>query len=231
MNLGGGVHLVHTKVGQALIVAGPPLTIIDTGRPGSIPRIARALRRLGKRVEDIEQIVITHAHHDHIGSAAALRERSGARVMIHHGDAAVARGDRDFYALGKSGAAAAITSPWRERLQAWARFPHVQIDAILDDASVVEPGLEVVATPGHSPGHISVLLPEIELLHVGDALWNVIRTGVAPQMFNLDTAAAMRSVQRLATLDGYRRATFGHGPPIWRGARRRIARIARRYKT
>lgn len=230
MNLGGGVHLVHTKVGQSLLVLGPPLTIIDTGRPGSLPRISRALKRSGRKIEDVEQIVITHAHHDHIGSAAELRERSGARVLIHHADAAVARGDADFYRLGTSGTVAAITGPWRERLQAWARFPHVEIDGVLDGGSVVEPGLRVVATPGHSPGHISVLVTHLELLHVGDALWNVMRTGVAPQMFNLDTAAAMRSVIRLAELDGYRRATFGHGPPMLRGARRRIARVARRYR-
>lgn len=220
---------MHTKVGQSLIVLGPPLTLIDTGRPGSIDRIARALGPVNKKVEDIEQIVITHAHHDHIGSAAELRERSGAKVMIHHADAAVARGDAGFYRLGTSGTVAKITSPWRERLQTWARFPDVEIDALLDDGDEIDPGLRIVGTPGHSPGHISVLLAGVRLLHVGDALWNVLRTGVAPMMFNLDTAAAMRSVQRLAALDGYRRATFGHGPPMLRGARRRIARVARRY--
>lgn len=230
MNLGGGVHLVHTKVGQSLIVLGPPLTLIDTGRPGSVPRIARALRRVSRSVEDIEQIVITHAHHDHIGSAAELRGMTGARVMVHHADAAVARGEAPFYRLGTSGAVAALTAPWRERLQAWARFPHVEVDALLDDGDVIEPGIHIVATPGHSPGHVSVLVPDLELLHVGDALWNVIRTGVAPQMFNRDTAAAMRSVKRLAELDGYRRATFGHGPPILRSARRKIARVAHRYR-
>lgn len=229
MNLGGGVRLVHTKVGQSLIVLGPPLTLIDTGRPGSVNRIARALGRMGRKVEDIEQIVITHAHHDHIGSAAELRRLSGAKVMIHHADAAVARGDADFYRLGTAGTVATITSPWRERLQAWARFPHVEIDTLLDDGYEIDPGLRIIGTPGHSPGHVSVLLSEIQLLHAGDALWNVIRTGVAPKMFNLDTGVAMMSVKRLAALEGYRRATFGHGPPMLRGARKGIAKVARRY--
>jgi Metallo-beta-lactamase superfamily len=67
---------------------GDSATLIDTGAPGSGARITEA-------VSGIDRIVLTHGHVDHIGSAAELREATGARVMAGAGDASIVRGEAD----------------------------------------------------------------------------------------------------------------------------------------
>lgn len=61
--------------------------LVDTGVPGSEGKIARSLARHGLSFRDIKLIVLTHAHADHAGNAARLRDLSGAPILAHEGDA------------------------------------------------------------------------------------------------------------------------------------------------
>lgn len=229
MKLAPGVHLVHTRVGQSLLVEGPPLTLVDTGAKGSMKRIERALRRIGRGFEDLELIVITHAHADHLGEAAKLKSRSGARVLVHRRDLEVAQGTRPGYALGTRGITGTLARPFRAKLENWNRFDPVGVDGAIDDGDVVGPGLEVFATPGHTPGHCSIHFPDASLLHVGDAVFNLIGPRPPPMVSNQDEAGVYESIVRLPYLS-FHRLSFGHGPPIFRGARRRLERLARKYQ-
>lgn len=73
-----------------LVIGEDGVVIVDTGLPGSAPRFEQALARHGKRFADVRLIVVTHAHVDHAGAAARLRELTGAPVLAH-------RADRPFY--------------------------------------------------------------------------------------------------------------------------------------
>lgn len=91
-------------------------------------------------------------------------------------------------------------------------------------------GLTVVATPGHTPGHISLLDEEHGLLLVGDALVNDVEIGgtsgqgieLSPPQFTADADAAAASGRRLAGLS-FDVALFGHGEPIVGGAGQQVA--------
>jgi glyoxylase-like metal-dependent hydrolase (beta-lactamase superfamily II) len=71
-------HLIRSDQGCILV---------DAGLPRSEKKIQRALRSVGLSFKDIKAIVITHAHVDHAGSAASIRELSGAPIVAHEGDA------------------------------------------------------------------------------------------------------------------------------------------------
>jgi glyoxylase-like metal-dependent hydrolase (beta-lactamase superfamily II) len=88
-------------------------------------------------------------------------------------------------------------------------------------------GLQILATPGHTPGHISVLDPVGSLLVVGDAMANINHhlTGSNPQ-YTADMAQATQSVKKLATLT-FAKAVFGHGDPIDQDASAAVATLAR----
>jgi len=89
-------------------------------------------------------------------------------------------------------------------------------------------GLRVIATPGHTPGHICVFDPAGSMLILGDAVNNINNklTGPNPQ-YTSDMAQAYQSVKKLAKLT-FQRAVFGHGEPIDMGASRAIAKLADR---
>src|SRR3990172_10495012 len=94
-----GIEGVHTMeglgVGRAyLYQEADRLTLIDTGLPGSAERVFGAIERIGRRPEELRQIVITHHHPDHTGALAGVVERTGAQVPVHALDAPVVRGER-----------------------------------------------------------------------------------------------------------------------------------------
>jgi glyoxylase-like metal-dependent hydrolase (beta-lactamase superfamily II) len=87
-------------------------------------------------------------------------------------------------------------------------------------------GLRVIATPGHTPGHVCVFDPAGSLLILGDAMTNIGNKlgGPSPQ-YTADMAQGHQSVKKLAQLK-FQRAVFGHGEPIENGASQAIAKLA-----
>lgn len=98
------------------------------------------------------------------------------------------------------------------------------IEAVGDEAEVF--GLEIVATPGHTPGHIAVYDPVGALMVLGDAMVNVggNLTGPNPQ-YTSDMARARQSVAKLSKFE-FDQAFFGHGEPITQGASAAVAKVA-----
>jgi len=98
------------------------------------------------------------------------------------------------------------------------------IKAVNDNDEVF--GMRVIATPGHTAGHVCVYDPAGSLLILGDAMTNVGSNlgGPSPQ-YTADMAQAHQSVKKLAKLK-FERALFGHGEPIDKGASQAISKLA-----
>lgn len=136
----GPVHYVGTsELAAYLIVTPQGHVLIDGGLPESAPLIERSIRQLGFKVEDVEVLLTTQAHFDHVGSLAALQKASGGKVMVMEGDAALVQaGGKGDYLFG-------------DRLP----FPAVKVDRVLKDGDTVTLGgitLKAALTPGHTKG-------------------------------------------------------------------------------
>lgn len=143
----GPVHYVGTNELAAFLIATPAgHVLIDGGLPESAPLIEASIRQLGFDPAAIEVLLITQAHFDHVGSLAALKKASGARLEVMDGDVPVIEsGGRTDYLFGEGGAQAGLGY----------RFEPVKVDRTLRNGDTVTIGgvtLTARKTPGHTPG-------------------------------------------------------------------------------
>jgi glyoxylase-like metal-dependent hydrolase (beta-lactamase superfamily II) len=184
--------------------------VVDTGPLGSEGAILAALAQLDDSAS-LRQVVLTHSHKDHAGSARALAEATGATVLAGARDAPVIAGISDE-------PAPVITTeerPFYDRIAPLIPSSHpVRVDRVLregDDLGWDRP-TEVIEVPGHTPGSIAIHLPDERVLLTGD---NVASLGGRAILgpFNVVRQDAIASFRRLAEMD-VDIACFGHGDPI-----------------
>ena len=180
------------------------LTLIDANIRGTAGRILAAAERLGA---PIVRIVITHAHPDHIGSLDALAQRlPGVTVLISARDARLLAGD-------------ASRDPHEP--EGRLRAMKVQTAATGHLAAGKRVGsLEVVPSPGHTPGHVALLDTRDGTLYCGDAYSTYLRVATSaeggrsrtplPSMATWHKPTALASARALRALDPARLAP-GHG--------------------
>jgi len=218
-----GVHIIALGFVNAIVLAddaGP--VIVDTGMPDSTEKILSGLQELGYSAEDVQKIIVTHKHIDHTGSLAALKNATGAPAVMHAVDAALVR-------MGES-IRPVKTAPsiFSKFMAVMMRMTPTDLDPVAIEEEVIEGdtlqlagGIEVLHTPGHSAGHISLYLPrDGGILIAGDAAIHVM--GLRhPPVFE-DMNVGMASLQRLSSLP-FDTAVFMHGKPLHGGAAQRFS--------
>lgn len=203
------------------------LTLVDAGFPGHYRTFRAGLAACGWRPADVEAIILTHAHADHMGFIERLRRETGAPVFVHAEDARAAQRP--------------LQLPWATLLgNAWHPYvagmlahatlngifampPIARVRTIRDGERLDVPGRPtVIHAPGHTPGQIALRLERAPIVLAGDVLItrSLLRgTHGRPQLasrgLNDDTRQAAGSLDRLR---GFGEVTLltGHGQ-AWRG--------------
>ena len=206
------VYQLNIGASNVIVVNEEELTVIDTGLPGSSPRIIEFLRSLGRSPEEINLIIVTHNHFDHVGGLVELRRLTRAKVAAHKADVDGTEG-----CLPYPGMVRRLLSvrPFSNLRPVFLLEPDL-VDIQLAGGEVLEPlgGLEVIHTPGHTPGSISLFSAQKRLLIVGDALNKRRQTlRLPPKMVSANQAQAMNSIRRMAQLD-FDILCLGHGRPL-----------------
>ena len=202
------------------------VTLVDAGLTRAPARIVAALAGIGKRPSDVTRILLTHAHADHAGGARELLDRTGrSGVDVHEQDAGFVREGRAPSQLSTMGRLIS-RSPM-------GTFAAVPVETELHDGDVLEVagGLRVVHTPGHTPGHISLLHEDTGVLITGDALMNMAsRMRYSFAMVCTSAHQNEQSAHVLGELE-YSVAAFTHGPEIRENARERVREFLRMAPT
>lgn len=209
-------------VGWYLIVEDDGVTIVDCGFPGYHVQLGSALAELGRSLDSVTAIVLTHYHPDHVGAAERIRTDSTATVYV---PAADAEGVRTGKVPLPGGLASSLWRPRMIRYMAHAGRNHAsKVNPVADfrtyeDGEVLREasGLRVVHTPGHTTGHSSLVAEHAGVLFAGDALatFSFVSGSTGPQLmsFNEDAGKARESLSRLEPLQADIIA-FGHGRPL-----------------
>jgi glyoxylase-like metal-dependent hydrolase (beta-lactamase superfamily II) len=213
MEVAAGVHQIDgVRGGHCFLVLGDQLTLVDTGMRGSAGRVVDYIRKLNRRPRNLSLIILTHCHLDHVGSAKEIRQVLNPQVAAGEADIQYITGE-EVVPRRQSGPVAQVAVGLIDRI-----FPYVpvQVDIPLHDDEELSAGggMQVIHTPGHTPGSICLYMPAQKVLFAGDALVNSGgKLRVAPARFAMDPEEAEQSIKRLPGLD-VETILFGHGPAL-----------------
>jgi glyoxylase-like metal-dependent hydrolase (beta-lactamase superfamily II) len=226
-----GIHRVednHTNF--YLVEHDGGLTIVDAGIPTSWGSLHRALGELGRTTDDLDAVILTHAHFDHIGMAERVRSELGLDVWVHERDVHLTKHPRDYdrertplyYVLTKPRALPIVAGFVATR----GMWP-TPVEDVRPFTEATGPQVALaprtVFTPGHTYGHVAFHFPDRDAVIAGDAvvMLNPYTGSRGPQI--VARAATADTRQNLASLDalaetGARTVLTGHGDPWTDGA-------------
>lgn len=220
MKLGQSLHRVGNAIVAAYLVDTPDgVLLIDAGLSGQWRDLLAELSGMGRAVNDIKGVVLTHGDTDHIGFAERLRREYDVPVYVHEADAARARGEvKSSPSWGGMKLGAVARFMVYAMRKGGMRTTYLTEVVPVQDGQVLDlPGQpRIIGLPGHSAGSIAIHVPAADAVFVGDALTtrNVLTgaSGPRPAPFTDDPHQALESLKRLDDLQ----ATWvlpGHGTP------------------
>jgi len=213
------VDIISIPLGfcQCYVLKGEGIVVLDSGVSKKGAVFTRILKEKGIRFEDVNLVILTHGHYDHIGSASEIKSLTGASLAMHKAEAhwlenSLTPLPPGITVWGK------IFIRLNSLFMPFIKIPPSEVDLILDDEglSLADCGIpgQVVYTPGHSSGSVSVLLDSGEAF-VGDLAMNKFPLCVSPSLpiFAEDPSAVISSWKKLIKL-GASKVYPAHGKPF-----------------
>lgn len=215
--MGVNIHPIKLGFDHCYIIRGERTIMIDGGAPNQLKQFEKGLARLSIKPEEIELIIMTHGHWDHIASAKEIKMITGAKIVMH-------KSEKEWLEKGLKPMPPGISN-WGHIMERLITMflPLVRIPATTVDITIGDEGLpldgyrvpgRIIHTPGHSRGSVSVLL-ETGIAFVGDMAMNglPLRLGPGLPIFAEDLERLKQS-WRLLLDQGVKTIYPAHGEPF-----------------
>jgi len=186
------------------------MVLVDCGMPGSLPGIKESAMAQNVNIDNLTKVVITHQDIDHTGSLMELKRAfPSILILAETKEIPYINGEKERIKAKKSREMYdSLPESQQEMVQAMQRlystYEPVEMDGVICDHDIFPwcGDVEIISTPGHTPGHISLYLHEFKTLISGDALF--LQDGdlvISLPMFTYDMEQAKQSVKKLLDYD------------------------------
>jgi glyoxylase-like metal-dependent hydrolase (beta-lactamase superfamily II) len=211
-------------VNAYLVESEGAVTIVDAGAPAYYGDLPAELAAMGRTLDDVRALVLTHGHSDHIGFAERIRRERHTPVLVHEADAALARGEvpNPSKGLGPVRIGPIVSFLVWSATHGLLRLKNLtEVTTFGDGATLDVPGApKVILVPGHTPGSVAIHFEAHDMVCIGDAIATyAVTTGrEGPQIapFTANPGEALVSLARLDGIDP-RLVLPGHGQAWDRG--------------
>lgn len=206
------------EIHPSLIILDEELTLVDTGYPGFMSKIEQEINGLGYDIKNLQNIIITHYDDDHIGALKAFKDKYPHVQIISSFleskyISGMEKSERLIQAESLLKDMSEKDKPFGEAfVQTLEALEHVDVDIkVTDGAMILNNEVEVVQTPGHTAGHISLYIQSINSAITGDA---AVKEGeelvVANPKYSMNLEEAEHSLKKIKDLNADKYYCF-HG--------------------
>jgi glyoxylase-like metal-dependent hydrolase (beta-lactamase superfamily II) len=215
-----GIHLLSLRGVNAYLIDHGQLTLIDTGYADNEGKIIDYIHKIGKTIDDLENIIVTHLHTDHSGSLAGLKELSNAKIYAHIHDVPLIEQGVSFRESLEISPGLFNHLIFRLFIKNAPRnIKPVQVDYRIEESEerlAIGKGFRIITVPGHARGQIALLYEDQKgVLFAADTCGNMGGLRLAP--FYEDYRQGQQDIQTLSRLQ-FESILFGHGTPILKNA-------------
>lgn len=174
------------KSNSYLIKGKDGFILVDAGMPGKSKNVLKTLNKYNANFNDIELIIVTHVHNDHVGSLHDIKKKSNALVLVHEKEKNYLKRGYNKFPNGTMVFSKIISSLANNVFFSKDQFESVEADVIIDDDfDLSDYGVDgrIFHTPGHTEGSITIMV-ENKLCITGDTLFNMFPNSVYPPFAN-----------------------------------------------
>lgn len=230
---------ISSGIVSYLVEEGPKdLTLIDTCFVKDLPKLEKYLRNIGHSIDEINRIVLTHLHIDHTQAVNEIKRISGRHVKIysHWIEAEYLASNPKYLGPPSHETIMQIFQKYgisiNDLIKRFGGFEQEQIivDQVLKDGDMIGKKLQVIHTPGHTPGHISLYSEKERIIFGADSLFKSVMDidglTVTPSDVSIDPATSAISAYRLSQIKCDKLLLAHQDSPVLEGAQGVIEQAA-----
>ncbi len=220
-----GVFQITHRGANVLLFVEDTLTLVDTGLKDGASHVINFIRHIGRLPEEISLIVLTHNHIDHMGGLAEIKKYTNAQVAVHKNDIGIRE-----HPPAAGGRYQEPLAQIKSKFQSVFSVLPEDVDIILEGGEILDffGGLDVIHTPGHTPGSISLYSNKHKMLISGDLIRKRHKKLLLPpKMVCSDIVENLSSIKKLTHYE-IDILCFGHGLPLHKEVNERITDLINR---
>ena len=214
-----GVFQITHRGANVLVIAEDTITLIDTGLKDGASHVLEFIHHIDRSPEEISLIILTHNHIDHMGGLAEIKKYTTAKVAVHKYDIGIRE-----HPPAAGGRYREPLAQIKSKLQSVFSILPEEVDIVLEGGETLDclGGLDVIHTPGHTPGSISLYSQKHKMLLSGDLIRKRRKKLLLPpKVVCSDIVEDLESIKKISHYN-IEILCFGHGLPLLKDVKHRI---------